>query len=89
MTIREYNDDICRDYNVLNKNVYFKPGQGCGTIWFNSVPNAREFINEYGHLSGQDSKLCKKCQCHYSINDKEYDKYPEFACKQWKEQISI
>lgn len=89
MTIQEYKDDINRDYNIHDKNVYFGNGQGCGTIWFKSVPDARKFINEYGYLSGFDSKLCKKCQCHYSIDNKEYNKYSKFACEQWKEQISV
>jgi len=89
MAIIDHKDGISRDTHVLGDNVYFGLGQGCGTIWFKTVGQARSFLKKHGEISGRDSSLCKKCQCHYSslLNPKEYQKYPDFACGKWKEQI--
>ena len=87
MAIIEYKDDIFRDTNVLKPNVYFDLGQGCGTIWFNSVSEARKFIEKHGRISGRDSGLCEQCGCHYSVGSKEHKQYPEFACRDWKRII--
>jgi len=69
-------------------NVYFGPGGiRCGTLWFKNTAHARKFFAKYGEMSGQDSGLCKKCRCHYSSFSKEYGKYPDHACQEWKKRI--
>jgi len=88
MAIIDYKDDIHKDTFVYPPNIYFGNGQGCGTLWFYTPKEAKDFITKHGRLSGRDSGLCKKCQNHYSFGTPEYKKYPPFACKQWKEKIA-
>ena len=42
--IRDYKDNISKDFDVLGDNIYFDNGQGCGTIWFKTIEEARKFI---------------------------------------------
>lgn len=87
MSVIDYDGGIARDTNVLDENVYFDNGQGCGTIWFKNVEDARKFIAKHGRISGQDSGLCKNCQCHYSHGTKEWKKYKPWICHQWAEEL--
>lgn len=90
MAIREYNDDIARDFAVLGDNVYMDNGQGCGTIWFKTVPECREFYKRIGWrntFSGRDSGLCNCCRCSKSYGTPEYNKLEDFMCHKWKEDI--
>lgn len=85
--IIEYSHGIKRDPDVHGSNVYYGTGQGCGTIWLKSVAEAKAFIAKNGYISGENSGQCNKCGCHYSYGSKEWGKYPEFACREWKERI--
>lgn len=87
MTIIHYEDDIHKNTLACDDSIFFGNGQHCGTIWFSTVPEARKFIRKKGRLSGQDAGLCEKCKCHYSIYTKDYEKYTNNACSQWKEDI--
>lgn len=83
MAIIDYDDGISSDTNILGERFYYDNGQGCGTIWFKNVKQARKFIAKYGPLSGRDSGLCKKCQCHYSKGTHGWKIYEEWACHKW------
>ena len=80
---------ISRDYNVCGKRVYIGSGQNCGTFWFNSVDEAKAFIDAYYDRIKADQRgsglipeeLCERCQCHYSSFSNEYGKYRPFACR--------
>ena len=89
MAIIDYKDDIHRDTNVGGNNIYIGNGQRCGTIWYKSVAHARRALNsnEGRIISGQDLFDCTKCSCYYSIQNKEHKKYPEFVCRQLKEDF--
>lgn len=87
MSIIDYDGDIARDTNVLGENVYYDNGQGCGTIWFKTVGDARKFIAKYGRISGQDSGLCKKCQCHYSKDTHGWNIYKPWVCDKWATKL--
>ncbi len=92
MAIIEYGDGIFRDTNVIGDNVYLaKPGrgQGCDTIWFETVRQAREFIKRHGLINGHAARVCAQCKCHFGFNTKEWKNAPfEQACKDWKEKIA-
>lgn len=89
MAIIDYDDDVHRDTNVLEPNVYTGAGQGCGTVWFDSVLQARRIITKLGRIpTGQDSGLCEQCSCHYSFGSPEHKKYPEYACREYKKSIA-
>ena len=80
-------DEVHRDTNVLGDRYYLTNGQGCGTIWFASLAEARRFRAIFGNnADGYHSGICERCACHYSISDPEQAKYPEFACFAWKEE---
>ena len=83
MAIIDYADGISRDTNVLGENVYYDNGQGCGTIWFKNVKQARKFIAKHGRIDGRDSGLCKKCQCHYSKGTHGWTIYKQWVCHKW------
>lgn len=87
MSIIDYDGGISRDTNVLGENVYYDDGQGCGTIWFKSVEEARKFIAKHGRISGQDSGLCKNCQHHYSHGTKGWNTYKPWACHRWAKKL--
>lgn len=90
MTILDYKGDIHRDTNVFGDNVYTENGQGCGTVWFASVKQARQVIGRLGRApKGHESGLCPKCSCYYSFGSKQYKQYPEFACREWKRSIAM
>ena len=82
------------DTNIVEKsNVYAIKenycGQGCSTVWFNSVPECRAYLRVNGKVaSGIDAGLCEKCRCHYSILDPRYGQFEDFACKSYKEAIT-
>ena len=85
MSIRIYNDDIKRDFAVLGNNVYLENGQGCGTIWYKTVPIARKALKSSSKIvSGRDLADCNKCRCHYSIVHEDYLKFDEFICAKAK-----
>ena len=90
MTITNYEGDLHRDTNIYGSNVYAGNGQGCGTVWYNSVPYARQRIKHLGFApQGQQSKLCKLCKYNYSHNTKDWHNAPyNYACREWKEKIS-
>jgi len=90
MTIIDYKDDLHRDTNVFRNNVYAGNGQGCNTVWYSSVPYARQLIKHLGFTpDGRQAKLCSLCKCHHSHGNKEWTDAPyEYACKEWKEIIS-
>ena len=89
MSIIIYKDNIYKDTNICDpERVYFSDGgQGCRTIWFKTVKEARKFIKQHGRITGYDAGLCEKCQGHYSWMTKGWIKYPAYACSQWKEEI--
>lgn len=86
MAIIQYKDGIFKDTNVYGDNIYLagNRGQGCGTIWFSSVNQARKALEKDGVITGSELYDCKKCACHYSITDERHNKYPEFACHKAK-----
>jgi len=89
MAIIEYKDNIQRDTAVYPPNVYAGDEQGCGTVWYKSVKQARKVIRSLGRIpEGRDAGLCGECSCHYSFGTKEHRQYPEFVCRKWKEQIA-
>ena len=88
MSVRTYKDNIHKDTNICDsEKVYFSNGQGCDTIWFKTIKEAREFIEKHGRINGHTAGLCEKCSCHYSYQTKEWKKYPEYSCFEWKEII--
>lgn len=91
MAIIDYGDGIFRDTNVIGENVYLAEpgrGQGCDTIWFETVARARKFARRYGYIDGHAAGMCHQCKCHYSFNTKDWRNAPfDYACKDWKEKI--
>ena len=75
---------VSRDTNVYGANVYIENGQGCGTIWFNTVAQAKKALKADGIKRGSDLADCTKCSCHYSYGTKEHKKYPEYLCRDAK-----
>lgn len=89
MAIIDYEGDVHRDTAVLAPNVYCGNGQGCGTVWFDTVEQARAVIKKLGKTpTGQDAGLCHECSCHYSYGSAEYLRYPEWACREYKRKIA-
>ena len=89
MTITTYKDDIHRDTNVLEPNVYLSNGQGCGTVWFATVEDARRILELWGHTpEGSETNLCKVCACSYAHGTKENQQFKEFMCREWKAQVA-
>lgn len=86
MAIIDYKNNISRDTHIYGDNVYYTSGQGCGTIWFKNVADARKFIAKHGRITGQESGRCKLCQNAYSFNSDEYNKYFPFACNSWEKK---
>lgn len=88
--IREYQGEIYRDYDVLDPEcVYYSNGEGCGTIWFKTVADARRFKDHYGRLSGKTSGLCVHCQYHYSYGTMEYRYLPGLLCRKWASDLKL
>lgn len=91
MAIVYYDNGISRDTNVLDKsNVYVQAvhrGQGCDTVWFESVGQARRAVAA-GIKSGHDLFDCGKCACHYSISEAGFEKFPMHACSEAKEKYA-
>ena len=97
--IREYKPykgvPIARDYSVHGEQVFIGNGQGCGTIWFWDVKDARRFIDFYEDELKRSrdfriipSELCKDCKCHYSYGTPEWKKAKrEFNCREYKEEL--
>ena len=89
MAIIDYGGGVSRDTAILGDNVYADNGQGCRTVWYPSVEQARRVITALGFTpNGRDSGLCEQCSCHYSYGTPEWGKYPEFACCEWKEKVA-
>lgn len=88
-TITECDGGILKDHNVLSPNYYIdmNRGQGCGTLWFSKLEHARKFKEQVGVKTMADYFDCNKCNCHYSVNDKDYNKYPNFACHKLRDEI--
>ena len=78
---------IYRNWDISGDNVYFTEGEGCHTIWFSSVPEARRFINMKGDINGHDSGFCGVCSNNYAVCSEGYIKYPANACQAWKEEM--
>ncbi len=90
MSITTYTDDINRDWSIRGNNVYLDNGQGCGTLWFETVPQARKFLYSAeicSELNGKDSGLCSVCRCHYSSFGLKYQFLQDFVCRQWKKDV--
>lgn len=89
MAIIDYDYGVSRDTAVLGDNVYAGNGQGCGTVWYPTVKQARRVIDRLAFTpDGRDSGLCEVCACHYSFGTEEFNKYPEFACGEWKGKVA-
>ena len=89
MAILDYADDIHRDTHVCGTNVYAGNGQGCGTVWYSNVPQARRIIKALGKAPhGRDSGLCVNCKCHFRYQSKEWKKATDYACKEWKAHVA-
>lgn len=86
--------EILRDTHIIEEsNVYASKtefcGEGCSTVWFNSVPECRAYLRVNGKVpSGCDAGLCEKCRCHYSVLDVRYEQFEDYACKAYKEAIT-
>lgn len=88
--IRTYNGDVYRDCDVLGpENVFYSDGEGCGTIWFKTVGDARKFRDHYGRLSGRTSGLCVHCQHSYSYGTMEYRYLPPLLCRKWASDLKL
>ncbi len=89
MSVIDYGDGIFRDTNIVDEaNVYIgENGQGCSTVWFKSVPDARMAYenNDYREPDGSDAGLCEQCACHYSASDPKQKGKPFHACTDWKD----
>jgi hypothetical protein len=90
MAILHYDNDIKRDTHVYSDSVYIGDGQGCGTVWYPTVQQARKIVNQLDEVPvGQDAGLCHLCKCSYSIHSDDWKKAKyEYACKQWKEDVA-
>ena len=90
MTIHDYEGGIHKDTHILGDNVYAGNGQGCRTVWYPSVAQARKIIRHLGYVpDGTMAGLCQRCACHYSVTDPQYSQYPGFACDAWKRAIAV
>jgi len=87
-TIQTTVDNIKKDLNVYGDNVYLGNGQGCDTIWFKTVPQARKALERDGIKTGHDLCDCSKCGCHYSFQSPGWKKYPQHACSAAKEEYA-
>ena len=91
MAVIEYGYGICRDTSVLGDNVYVdEQGQGCGTVWYPTVAQARKIVKLYeGTPEGHHANVCHLCKCRYSFGSDEHRKAPfEYACKEWKAKVA-
>jgi len=89
MAIQYYDDGaIKRDTGFVGDGeycVYADNGQGCRTVWFKSVAEARKaLLSEEGLKHGGDLFDCTKCGCHYSAFDENFKKFPMHACTEAK-----
>lgn len=88
MSITTYKDDIRRDWDILKPNVYIENAKdlGCGTVWFDTVPEARKvlFSKDWDGPKGQDAGVCYLCACSYSLHDPEHKGKRDFLCRQYK-----
>ena len=91
MAIIEYGNGIYRNTNAIGDNVYLAGpgrGQGCDTLWFKTVAEAKKFVKKYGLINGHAAGVCDQCKCHYAYNSKEWKNAPfDYACKGWKKKI--
>jgi hypothetical protein len=89
--IPELKGMICKDTNVYGANIYFEGmniGQGCNTIWYDSVPACRAMLRIMNKVpEGHHTELCHKCKCHYSVSDPNYRNYKDYACVRYKDRI--
>jgi len=96
--IKDYNSykgvPIFRDFNVVDgEQVYIGDGQGCGTFWFSSVPEAKKFINRYQNLIkvigiGLIPKpICQSCKGHYSYDTPQWKQATRDNCEDFKEAL--
>jgi len=95
--IRDYKDNLSRDFNISPPNVYANNGQGCGTVWYPTVPEARKVLQKFRELmkneeatpEGSDSGLCILCKCHYSFHSDEHGvALQDHLCTKWKELMA-
>ncbi len=85
---------IARDYSIYGEQVYIGLSQGCHTIWFQSVEDAKKFIDFYENelKKAKDFRmipedLCRNCRNHYPIGSEEWRNSAEFNCKEYKEEL--
>lgn len=87
--VRIYKDGITkRCSDILGNNVYLTNGQGCDTIWFKTVKAAQRAFKKDGVKTGHDFFDCSKCGCHYSITEKGFRFYPQYACRTVTEEYA-
>jgi hypothetical protein len=88
--IREYADDICRDFSVLGNSVFVGCGQGCETVYYLCVPSCRALLRHLGRVpSGRDAGLCGVCAGSHSVTENGFTRYPEHVCKEYKNGLSM
>ncbi len=93
MAIRDYNGEdgtgIAKDFSVHGNNTYHDAdGQGCGTIWFKSVPVARKALKANGVKNGSDFVDCTQCRCSHSVSESNYESFPEYLCREAKREYA-
>lgn len=70
--------------------VFIGNGQGCGTVWYYTVADARRAVELNGGVPphGRQSGLCEGCHCHFSprTQPKLYRQATPYACSDWKDQ---
>ena len=84
-----------KDFNVADgEQVYIGNGQGCATLWFGTVGEARAFIDKYEkrikYTNGRGlipRRICKECKGHYSFNTKKWKNAPRDNCSDVKQQL--
>ena len=94
----DHNHNVCgAGYYLFEAEINgsFSTGEGCDTVWYNSLKSARAMLKKYltGEIStvpnGHDPQICNLCKGHYSYNSPGYKAAPsEHACKGWKEEIT-
>jgi len=85
MAIQTFKNNIHKDTAVYGDNVYIGNGQGCGTIWFKSMAQARKAFQKDGIKTGCHLFDCLKCACHYSAWDVKQKDFEFHACSKVKE----
>lgn len=88
--IRDYKGGISRDFNIcpdddgILRQFYADNGQGCRTVWYPTLKQARNIIKLWNGKApnGRDSAMCKLCGCHG-------EGFPMHACRTWKQMVAL